>query len=173
MSLHLSSRTVAPETAGVTIPYEVLEAVRLWARKWGRFGNVKWHPLLRCAVIELTLPDDDPRMQAFMNGGLRKKPVECVPLHRQNKETLAYEAIPLEALSASGIESLLDEANMWSGRGEVMDLFQAVQKVDEQNEALRKQQRDAVEEAARESAWLNYRQIFKVPLVRGADLKNE
>lgn len=151
---------------GVTrdgIPWEIEEAVKLWARQWGRGATIRMHPVLRCPCIEFELPNESPRMQAWLEGKVKFKPTEFVALHRQDPVTKGFKAIDLNEIGVSGLLSWLDEANSWSGHSD--DIYTSLLKVDEKNEARRATMRKAIEDAAKETAWLHRRRIEGVPFV--------
>ncbi len=145
------------------IPWDIEEAVKLWARQWGRGATIRFHPVLQCPCIEFALPNDDPRMQSFLDGKLKHKPVEFVALHRQDKQTLKFEPIDLAEMGVSGLLQWLDEANTWSGHND--DIYTSLMKVDEKNEGRRAEMRKAIEEAAKETAWLHRTAVEGVPVV--------
>lgn len=147
------------------ISWEIQDAAETFARKTGRHAKVFWHPILRCAVIEFSAHPDDPRYRAWQEGKLKFEPKELVVLHRQTSPGSPYVAINLAEMGASGLAHLLEEADVWSGRGEHGSLNDSFAKVDAANEAARQNQINAVEEAARESAWLHRRSVLGVPFV--------
>lgn len=155
------------------VPQEIEDAVILWGRAYNRQARIGYHKLLKCYAIQLDSPPDDPKWAAFRDGKLKQRPTEFVPLNRQDPSTKSFVGIPLDELSATGITEMLDEANLWSGRGEYDDIASASAAVLERNEKNRLHYLEQVEEGARESAWLHRRSIFNLPQSAvGIDLKS-
>lgn len=155
----------------IAVPQEIEDAVILWARSYNREAKVGYHRIMKCHAIQLSAPADDPKWAAYRDGKLKQAPHEFIPLNRQDASG-HYVPIALEELGASGIVQMLEEANMWSGRGEYDDVAGAAQAVIARNAAHREEQAAAVEEAAKESAWLHRRGVFGLPQTSvGIDLK--
>lgn len=147
------------------IPREMAAAVDEWARQWGRRGTIGWNAALNCAVIDLSLKPDDPRMQAWQEGRLKHEPKESIPLNWQPKGKQYFEPINLEELGVSGLIDMLDKANAWSGRGEYSSMMEAVNAVERKNEELREMMRKAALDNCRDRARDMRRQILDLPLV--------
>lgn len=156
------------------VPYEISDAVELWARQWGRHGTITFNHALRCPVIEFTLRPDDPRMKAFQEGRLKHEPKECIPLHYQRTEpdgtkSVHYFALNLEDLGVSGVLELLNRGNCWSGTGEYKSFKEAAQVMGEHNDRLKKQIKDALVVEGRMRARDMRRQVLDLPLVSVPD----
>lgn len=149
----------------INIPYQISDAVEMWARNRGRHATIGWNVAMRCAVIDLTLKGDDPRLKAYQEGRLKFEPKESIPLHYQPKEGAPFVAINLEDLGPTGIVEMLEKADTWSGRGEYGSMLEAVRAVERFNNDKREKMREAVLEASRDRARDYRRQVFDLPLV--------
>lgn len=148
------------------IPVAMRDAVEMWARQnRGTHGYVAWNPVLKCAVIDLELRADDPRMKAWQEGRLKHKPMESIPLHYQAFGGGPFIAIDIEQLGVSGLLDMLDKANTWSGRGQYNNMIEAVQAAERQNENLRESVRKAALDNTRDRTRDMRRQILDLPLV--------
>jgi hypothetical protein len=152
------------------IPYEIRDAVELWAREWGRHGNIEWKPQMNCAVIEFTLRGDDPRLRAYQEGQLKHEPKECVFLHYQptlddGSKSVHYMPLNLEDLGVSGVIEMLNRGNTWSGCGEYKSFKDAAQKMGEYNDKLKNQIKSAAIADARLRARDDRRHVLGVPFV--------
>jgi hypothetical protein len=148
-----------------SIPYQITDAVELWAREHGRHGSVRRDPR-GFAVIELSIKDDDPRMKGWREGKLKSKPVDKVPLlyqktfrdqYGKEQRSPRYSPIDLEELGVSGVLEILNRGNLASGTGEWRDLMQCVQSVAAKNDALK----DSIMRAARDNARARAREIVR------------
>lgn len=156
------------------IPYEIRDAVELWARQWGRHGTITMNHALRCPVIELSLRGDDPRLRAYQEGRLKHEPKECIPLHYQQpmpdgSKSVHYSALSIADLGVSGVLEILDRGNTWSGTGEYKGFKQAAQVMGEHNEKLKQQIKAAAIDEGRLRARDMRRQVFGLPLVSVPD----
>lgn len=102
---------------------------------------------MNCAVVELDLKPDDPRLKAYQDGRLRHKPTEIVPLQRREGSHLV--GIPLGEVGVDYVIALLDKGNLWSGRGEYTGLLSAVRAAEDHNQRLEEQMQGAMVENAR------------------------
>ena len=157
---------MAPSDRRVSIPWDIKDAVELWAReKRGTHGKIEWNTVLNCAVIDFDLKADDPRMRAYQEGRLKHEPKESIPLHYQKEGGGPFYPINLAELGVSGLMEMLDRANTWSGRGEFKSTMAAIAATERKNDALKQSIRDAARDNARERAKDMRRQIFGLPVV--------
>lgn len=152
------------------IPYQISDAVEHWARSRGRHASIGWNPVLGCAVIDITLKGDDPRLKAYQEGRLKHEPKESVILHYQKTDYQGntsgpFIALNLEELGVTGIIEMLEKGDVWSGRGEFSSLHEAVQKVAQHNETHREKMKQDIRDAAMDRAKDMRRQILDLPLV--------
>jgi hypothetical protein len=147
------------------IPWQIADAVILWARARGRTARVYWNDVVGCPTIELSCLPDDPKWVAWQEGRLRHPPCEPVFLHHHDPATKRYRAIDLEEYGADGIVAWLEEADTHSGRGSHGSLYDAVRSQIESNEATRAAHAAQIEEAGRETGWLHRRSLLELPMV--------
>ena len=157
------------------VPYNVQDAVEMWARGQGRHGKVvDRRPRVGCFVIELDYSPDAPILELWRNGTLRQPapPKETVMLQRWNPklDPPAFEPMDLEEYGADGIVSFLEQGNVWSGRGEYNSLEDAVHASITRNTDLKKQMSDAAFEDGKEIGWLTRRSAHELPMVAGSDI---
>lgn len=147
------------------IPVEIQEEVELWAREQGRHAKIVWNPLLRCPEVQIDLKAEDPRLKKWQaqTQKVPNKPVESVFLHRHDGHH--YVALNLGELGASGVRALLEEGNMWAGRGQAPNLLAAVRMVDEKNERVKEAMRKEARDNSRDRAREHRREILDLPLV--------
>jgi hypothetical protein len=165
---------IAPKRyAGPTPPQTFVDATIEWARKSGRTVWWKWSADMGCWTVNLSLPPTAPAMRDYQEGRLKQAdpPTEGVALIEQVMDasgvpTGEFKALDLEQYGPSGIVRMLEEADLWSGRGTHRSLQEFVQKTAERNrENTRKIK-------ARQKAWAHdlamefRRQICKIPLIR-------
>jgi hypothetical protein len=158
----------------LAIPSEIRDAVASWARQWGRHGSIAFNHALKCAVIELSLKEDDPRLKPWKEGKLSHEPKECIPLHFQKPmgdgtKSVHYFPLNLDELGVTGIIEMLNRGNTWSGTGEYRSFKEAAQIMGEHNEKLKAQIKDAAIEEGRLRARDMKRQVFGLPLVSVPD----
>lgn len=149
----------------INIPWQIKDAVELWARQRGRHATIGWNVAMRCAVIDLTLKGDDPRLRAYQEGRIKHEPKESIPLHYQPVEGGPFMAINLEELGESGLIEMLNKGDMWSGTGQYGSMYEAVRAVEKFNHDKREKMKQAVLEASRDRAKDYRRQVFDLPLV--------
>jgi hypothetical protein len=147
------------------IPWQVTDAIILWARARGRTARVYWNDVVGCPTIELSCLPDDPKQVAWQEGRLRHPPIEPVFLHWYDATEKQYKPVEIEEYGAEGILAWLDAADMHSGRGEAGSFYDSVKSQIEANQQTREAFADQIEEAGRESAWLSYRTVKGLPLV--------
>jgi len=147
------------------IPWEFADAVELWCREHGTHGKLLWNPMLRCASIRMDLKSDDPRMEGWKAGRLKKQPYDYVHLHRQEKIGGPYVAIDLMDLGIEGLKERLDRGNLLSGRGEHNNIYNATLAIDAHNLDVEQKMKDESISNARLRARDNKRQIFGDPLI--------
>lgn len=146
--------------------YAVRDAVEVWARRYGRHGDVRWSPVLKCYEITLTYPDDSPVMKAWRDGRVGEaKPHETIPLAHWDAEAMRYVAVDPDEYGPSGVVELLDRANAQSGRGERGSLVDAVEAQIQKRETIRRENQKKAREAGEEVGWLSRRKEFNLPLI--------
>lgn len=154
-----------------SIPWQFDDAVKLWAREHGKANaTIRWNAATKCAVIEFTLRNDDPRMRHWQEGRLKFEPKETVFLNKQvtdgkGKAYGPYVAIDLEQLGVSGLIDMLNEGDVQSGTGRYRDMQEAIHAIEGRNEQMRAKMREAAVENARLRARDMRRQVFDLPLV--------
>lgn len=149
------------------IPVEVQDEVELWAREQGRHGRITWSPVTNCAVVQLSLKPDDPRMRAYQEGRLKHEPKENVFLHRwEGGRWVAVPPTPAE-LTPDFVRRWLDRGNMWSGRGEseAANLYDACLKADRRERELYEKARAKIRENTELRSRERRRQVLDLPLV--------
>lgn len=147
------------------VPWEIRDAVELWARQQGRHARVEWHRGLGCAVIHFSRKSDDPMMREWQEGRLSEEPTESVMLHHWDPAKKRHVPLDLGEYGASGIVNMLDESNVWSGRGRYASLQAAIEATITGHNQHRERLRQAAEDAGRESAWLHQRGVLGLPQV--------
>lgn len=150
------------------IPVWAQDVVELWARDTGRHAKVVWNPIMRCPEVQVTLKPDDPRRK--LNG------VETEPLflHRQLGPGQPYTAIRLDELGEGGLRTLLEEADVLSGRGRSKSLMASLVEADRHQERIKEAMRKEAVEFARLNARDERRRVLGNPLVSvSSDLSPE
>lgn len=153
-------------------PLAFVVATDDWGRKSGRTVTWRWSREMGCWTLNLSLPATAPVMQDYQEGRLRQAepPTEGIPLMEQD-ESGKWHALDLEQYGPTGIVRLLEEADMWSGRGKHRSLVEFVREVAERNRRNRQAVRARQRNWARDLAADVRRQIFKIPFHRvGIDL---
>ena len=148
-----------------SVPWDVSDAVILWAREHGREGGrVVWYGGSKCFAVEFDLKADDPRMKGWLEKRLKVKPKDVVFLHEPDGKG-HYTALNIADLGVSGIVRLLDEGNLMSGTGRYKSLTAACNAVVEHNQKLEQAMEDAAVDNARLRARDDRRQILDLPTV--------
>lgn len=160
----------SPTDPRVTIPHDIRDAVELWARQnRGTHGKIAWNLALNCAVIDFELRANDPRMKAYQDGRLKHEPKESIPLHFQKEGGGRFFPINLMELGVSGIITLLDKGNTWSGTGEYPNMMKAIGAAERGNEQMKESIRAAARDNARDRYRDQRRQILGLPFVNVPD----
>lgn len=156
-------------------PADIADAVMLWGREQGRrFGRLEWNHVMNTWVIHFGRKSDDPLMRAWQEGTLQQaeEPTESIYLNEWDKATKKFRPLPLEEYGVEGIRRLLDEANMWSGRGRYNSLQEGVNAIRAQNHQVRENLKKQIREAGRETDWLHRRSLLGIPYITaGINLK--
>ena len=140
------------------------EAVELWARQWGRHGRIEWNGFTNGWVIHLTRKADDPLMKAYRDGVLDHEPTESIPLTMFDPKK-GYVSVGLDEIGVGGILDLLDEGNIWSGRGAYESHEDSMNAKRARNDEKRRLDREAQKERGQEMAAQSRRKVFDLPLV--------
>lgn len=133
---------------------------------------------MECWCIHLTMKADAPIMRTYREGRLNQTdpPTESVPLieqefDRNGNPTGKWKALDIEQYGPAGIVALMEEADLWSGRGRDDSLIEMVNKVIEKNERNRKAIRERQRNFIRDRAAAARRQVLGIPLIQaGIDL---
>lgn len=149
---------LAPRTSD-NIPVWAKDVVELWARETGRHATLVWNPLMRCPEVQVTLKPDDPRRKI---GGMEKEPMF---LHRQTAPGSGFVAMNLDDMGESGLRTLLEQADMLSGRGRHKSLLASLRAADREQEAHQEAMRTAAVEYARLNSRDERRRVLGNPLV--------
>jgi hypothetical protein len=147
------------------VPFEINDAVEMWARKSGRHGRITWVPQIACFVVELSMPPDSPIWKAFRAGDLAEEPKERIQLMHWDGREGRYIPMKLEEYGASGIVEMLEKADVWSGRGEFESMTDALHAQIGRNEQARKENRERFNDLARDEVQHRRREILGLPLV--------
>lgn len=160
--------------AGPMAPAAFVDATQVWARNNGRTCRWKWIEEMGCWTINLSMKADAPIMRAYQEGRLKQDepPTEGIPL-METDENGKWRALDLEQYGPSGIVRMLEEADVWSGRGKHSSLTEVVKDVMERNRAKREKTRRTLRDRAGDRFAEARRRVFRTPLIRGADLKPE
>ncbi len=163
-----------------TAPFEIQEAVELWAREQGRTATMKFSPT-GTWFVRLSLRCNDKRMLLYQQGVTAEPPCEDVWFHipnpREGKVVGGVKQgpyIPLDIyhLGVSGVREFLEKGDTWSGRGEFLSLVDHLHKVREENEVKRVSNRAEHKEASRYEQRERRRFRFKIPyLTVGVDIR--
>lgn len=148
-------------------PTEVSDAVELWARDFGRHAHVNYIPPMQCWGVELSLPSDHPQLKLWKEGKLKQAtpPTDTVLLHAWSYDTQAWVPHDIEQLGPSGVVSILEKGNTWSGRGEYSSIVEACEAVQQDNEQARKDLSDYAYNVGAEIGSHARRDSLKLPQV--------
>jgi hypothetical protein len=168
---------MAPNT-GRVIPWQLSDAVEMWARERGKHATIGWNSATNCAVIDFTLRPDDPRMKAYREGKLRFEPKESLLLNyretdSQGREYGPFLPLDIEQLGVSGVINMLNEGDVQSGNGKYADMQQAVHAIERRNAQARAKMKDVAVENARLRARDDRRWVAGQPLVTVTTDKGE
>jgi hypothetical protein len=143
------------------IPADVRDEIILWYRGQGRQATVVWDDTLACAEVRVRFLPGDPRLKGFQEGQYPYD-FESFWLHRDvpGKGMVGYN---LAELGASGVRNLLDESNLWSGRGKHRSLQESINAVHAANEARQEAIKRAAADNARMRAMDRRARILEVP----------
>jgi hypothetical protein len=156
-----------------SVPYDIADAVEVWARERGRHARMEWSAFLGCPVIHFTRKADDPVLKAWQEGELESEPTESVMLNRWDERAGAYVPLDLGEYGAGGVVALLEEADTWSGRGRYESLQHAIRAAWDRNDARREEMKAAAFEAGQDGADRMRRTILGLPQVQvAADVKS-
>lgn len=178
-------RSALPEA-----PFEIADAVELYAREFGRHGRIRFVPHVNCWLVELSPIAGAPLMKAVQEGRLPEPEAwEAVWLQEANPNAGKvtgrgpngfpiregpYRSLDIEQLGAAGVRAFLDRTNMFSGRGEAKSLEDAMrQTADAEAARVAKLRADAKDDAIHEAR--DRRSLYEhVPReVVGVDLNPE
>ncbi|MCR4339254.1 MAG: hypothetical protein NUW01_05120 [Gemmatimonadaceae bacterium] len=161
-------------------PWEIQEAVELWAREQGRTAKMHMAPG-GTWFVRLSLRCNDKRMLLYQQGFSAEPPGEDVWFHIPNPHEGKviqgvrqgpYIPLDINQMGVSGVREFLDKGNTWSGRGEYLSLIDQLHKVRATNEEVRIKSRADAKEASRYEQREKRRFRFKIPFLRvGIDLK--
>lgn len=149
----------------MSIPWEIADAVELWARQRGRHARMEWNRLLGCPVIHFTLRGDDPRLEPYQMGEIAEEPTESIALHEWDDRKQRYVPLDLSQYGKSGVVELLEKADTWSGRGEYDTFAEAVAAGMNRNKRHREALIDMAANNAAEWAHERRRAVLGIPLV--------
>lgn len=149
------------EKVEVRVPYDIREAIELYAREVGRSATIHFIPEVGW-MVRFGLRSNDPRgslLQSQRVGSLGedvyfhvrrrdydpKQHPAILPPRPGSKQTW----VPLDIIQmgASGVREFLEAGNTWSGRG----VFASQQDALRRNEELNAREAAAIKERARES----------------------
>ena len=137
------------------------DAVEKWARNWGRSAVTRWEPRMGCFVSHFSRRDSDPVLAAVQEGRRaeadepfywhewKEGPVRPHPFFGASQMVPGFVALDVEQMGETGVLTMLEKGNTWSGRGEFTSIGQAadasIAANDQQMEAQRKKLRDGLE----------------------------
>ena len=175
------ARNEAPQA-----PYEIREAVELFARESGRTGSIEFAVGPNVWLVKLSLKPNDPTLSLYRQGKVADLPVEVVWLQEPNPHAGKvvgwngaqpvrggpYRALDIHQMGASGVRAFLDKGNTWSGRGQTVE--QIARAAFESDERLREANYNTAREENREEAKARRRSFLGIPFLSvGIDLKGK
>lgn len=173
-----------------TAPWEIREAVELYARQHGRTGSIEFAVGPNVWVVKLSLRSNDKRMQLWQQGLAPEPPVETIWLQEANPNEGrvipgryhpngqpmregGYRALDIYQMGAAGVREFLERGNTWSGRGEFSSVEDALRRTHAKEEELRERFRERMREENRYERREDRRRYLEIPAVSvGIDLKN-
>lgn len=158
-----------------TAPAEVRDAAEVWARGQGRHADVHFHPQFRCWAIELSLPSNHPQLRMWKEGTLKQPsaPTETVLLREWDVDAGAWAPRNIMEMGPSGVTTMLEKANVMSGRGEYPSLVAACEAIGEENARVRRDASQHIYDVGREIGAVARRGSLGLPQVSVvADLKS-
>lgn len=164
---------MTPNLIRPTPPADISDAVQLWARQQARrFGRLEWNDMLNAWVIHFGRRESDPMMREWQEGRLEQEPTESVILHEWDLATKRFTPFMLGEYGAEGIVRLLDEANMWSGRGHCDSIQEAVAAVRAHNTRTRERHHKEAREYGSDRWTDRRRAVLNIPFLPvGIDLR--
>lgn len=169
-------------------PVEVREAIGLWARQYGGFGDVVWAPdPINCWAVRLSLKPGDPRLKNPDEGthfeqvllqewvDPRKMPShpkkDLLKRDRFNRLQPGFVALTLEELGTEGILEILSKGSLMSGRGEFKSAQDALDRIRAHHNLDREKALETARDNARHKATQVRRRVLKIPFLPvGIDL---
>lgn len=176
-------------------PYEIQDALELWARKSDRTGKMHFFPPAGW-FARLEVKPNDPAMLAWRQGRAAEPPTEDVFFHVKNPFEESHMSVPdvladsrmkglpiidwwngvkvrmpaylqldVIQMGASGVTGFLEREDTWSGRGEFSSILDATKKQTEKDIAGKESLRAHQEERAGRRAHDLRRVIGKVPFL--------
>jgi len=160
--------------ANTRAPVEFADAVELHFRKSGRHARLVMIPSIRTWQIRVAPRPDDPRLGAWRDGRLTEYPEELIELCEYEPRAAqlpsgqwipGYVPYSLDELGVTGLVNWLEQADLWSGRGEVNSMAEGValqrRRQQEAQEKAKRQIRDAAVDRAKDRR----RSVLKIPFL--------
>jgi hypothetical protein len=152
-------------------PPEFADAVETYARRSGRHGTLKFVPVLRCWVVQLSLKATDPALAGWQAGKLDEQPMEPVYLWREPtpverlKGAKGFVGYNLDELGVTGLIEFLEKTDTFSGRGQYASHTEAAADQAYKGEKAREKLQNDAREHARDVAEDRRRQINAIPFL--------
>ena len=176
----------------IHVPYELREAVELYAREHGRTGSLHCIPP-GVWFARFSLRPNDKALSLYQKGEVAEAPTEVVyfqiradhynpEIHAVRPEfrprpgkTRPIDMLPLDLLQMgpSGVRQFLEEGNTWSGRGRFASQLEAVKAAERANADMAAKAKELAFESARYRERDTRKSRWGIPVVQGADLTKD